>query len=73
MKKILILITLLLSFSAIGISKETNFTNEIFEKSQLKVLPITEKFYNFWMLKKRRFFYLFMLGWIYKYDWPNRI
>ena len=35
MKKILILITILLSFSATGISKETTFTNEIFEKSQL--------------------------------------
>ena len=35
MKKILILITILFSFSAFGISKETNFTNEIFEKSQL--------------------------------------
>ena len=36
MKKILILITILLSFSASGISKETTFTNEIFEKSQLE-------------------------------------
>ena len=35
MKKIFILITILFSFSATGISKETNFTNEIFEKSQL--------------------------------------
>ena len=35
MKKILILITILFSFTATGISKETNFTNEIFEKSQL--------------------------------------
>ena len=35
MKKILILITLVFSFSATGISKETTFTNEIFEKSQL--------------------------------------
>ena len=35
MKKILILITLLFSFSATAISKETTFTNEIFEKSQL--------------------------------------
>ena len=35
MKKILILITILFSFSSTGISKETNFTNEIFEKSQL--------------------------------------
>jgi thioredoxin 1 len=35
MKKILIFITILLSFSATGISKETTFTNEIFEKSQL--------------------------------------
>ena len=35
MKKILILITILFSFSASGISKETTFTNEIFEKSQL--------------------------------------
>ena len=35
MKKILILITILFSFSEIGISKETTFTNEIFEKSQL--------------------------------------
>ena len=34
MKKILILITILFSFSATGISKETTFTNEIFEKSQ---------------------------------------
>ena len=35
MKKILIFISILFSFSAIGISKETNFTNKIFEKSQL--------------------------------------
>ena len=35
MKKILIFITILFSFSSTGISKETNFTNEIFEKSQL--------------------------------------
>ena len=35
MKKILILFTILFSFSASGISKETTFTNEIFEKSQL--------------------------------------
>ena len=35
MKKILILITILFSFSETGISKETTFTNEIFEKSQL--------------------------------------
>ena len=35
MKKILIFITILFSFSATGISKETTFTNEIFEKSQL--------------------------------------
>ena len=35
MKKILFIITILFSFSATGISKETNFTNEIFEKSQL--------------------------------------
>ena len=35
MKKILILITLIFSFSVTVISKETTFTNEIFEKSQL--------------------------------------
>ena len=35
MKKILILITELFSFSATEISKETTFTNEIFKKSQL--------------------------------------
>ena len=35
MKKILILITILFSFNSTGISKETNFTNEIFDKSQL--------------------------------------
>ena len=35
MKKILILITLILSLSMAAISKETTFTNEIFEKSQL--------------------------------------
>ena len=35
MKKILILFTLIFSFSSMAISKETNFTNEIFEKSQL--------------------------------------
>ena len=35
MKKILILITLVFSFSVTAISKETTFTNEIFEKSQL--------------------------------------
>ena len=34
MKKILIVITILFSFTATGISKETNFTNQIFEKSQ---------------------------------------
>jgi thiol-disulfide isomerase/thioredoxin len=36
MKKILILITILFSFSVTAISKETTFTNEIFEKSQLE-------------------------------------
>ena len=35
MKKILILIFLAFSFKATAISKETTFTNEIFEKSQL--------------------------------------
>ena len=35
MKKILILIILIFSFSSAAISKETTFTNEIFEKSQL--------------------------------------
>ena len=35
MKKILIFITILFSFSATAISKETTFTNGIFEKSQL--------------------------------------
>ena len=35
MKKILISILLLLSFSIASISKETTFNNEIFEKSQL--------------------------------------
>ena len=35
MKKILILIAILFSFSVTAISKETTFTNEIFEKSQL--------------------------------------
>ena len=35
MKKILILITLVFSFSVTAIGKETTFTNEIFEKSQL--------------------------------------
>ena len=35
MKKILILISLLLSFYANAISKETTFTNRIFDKSQL--------------------------------------
>ena len=35
MKKILILITLVLSFNATAISKETTFTNIIFEKSQI--------------------------------------
>ena len=34
MKKILILITLVFSFNATAISKETTFTNNIFEKSQ---------------------------------------
>ncbi len=38
MKKILILITLLFSFSVTAISKETTFTNEIFEKSQAKAI-----------------------------------
>ena len=36
MKKILILITISLSLSMDAISKETTFTNEIFEKSQLE-------------------------------------
>ncbi len=36
MKKILIFIALLFSFCATAISKETTFTNEIFEKSQLE-------------------------------------
>ena len=35
MKKIFILITLIFSFSSTAISKETTFTNEIFEKSQM--------------------------------------
>ena len=35
MKKILILIFLAFSFNATAISKETTFTNEIFERSQL--------------------------------------
>ena len=35
MKKILIFIFLLLNFNVTAISKETTFTNEIFEKSQL--------------------------------------
>ena len=35
MKKILIFILLILSFNGTAISKETTFTNEIFEKSQL--------------------------------------
>ena len=35
MKKILILIFLVFSFSVTAISKETTFSNEIFEKSQL--------------------------------------
>ena len=35
MKKILIFILLLFSFNVAAISKETTFTNEIFEKSQL--------------------------------------
>ena len=34
MKKILILITLVFSFNSTAISKETTFTNNIFEKSQ---------------------------------------
>jgi len=36
MKKILILTLLIFSFNAIATSKETTFTNEIFEKSQLE-------------------------------------
>ena len=36
MKKILIFILLILSFNGTAISKETTFTNEIFEKSQLE-------------------------------------
>ena len=35
MNKILILITLVFSFSVTAISKETTFTNDIFKKSQL--------------------------------------
>ena len=40
MKKILILIFLVFSFNATAISKETTFTNEIFEKSQLDGKPL---------------------------------
>jgi thiol-disulfide isomerase/thioredoxin len=36
MKKLLIFITLIFSLSATAISKETTFTNDIFEKSQLE-------------------------------------
>ena len=36
MKKILIFILLIFSFNGTAISKETTFTNEIFEKSQLE-------------------------------------
>ena len=36
MKKILIFILLVFSYSTTAISKETTFTNEIFEKSQLE-------------------------------------
>ena len=36
MKKILIFIVLTFNFYATAISKETTFTNEIFEKSQLE-------------------------------------
>ena len=35
MKKILIFILIVFSFNVTAISKETTFTNEIFEKSQL--------------------------------------
>jgi hypothetical protein len=43
------------------------------EATAQKVLPFTQKSYNFWMLKKRRFFYLFALSYMYKYDYPNRL
>jgi thioredoxin 1 len=36
MKNILIFILLVLSFNSVAAGKETNFTNEIFEKSQLE-------------------------------------
>jgi thiol-disulfide isomerase/thioredoxin len=35
MKNILIFILIIFSFNSIAISKETTFTNQIFEKSQL--------------------------------------
>ena len=35
MKNILIFIVFIFSFSSVGLSKESTFTNEIFEKSQL--------------------------------------
>ena len=34
MKKLLIFLFLILNFNTIGVSKETTFTNELFEKSQ---------------------------------------
>ena len=40
MKKILIFITLVFSFSVTAISKETTFANDIFEKSQLDGKPL---------------------------------
>ena len=35
MKKLLIFLFFILNFNTIGVSKETTFTNELFEKSQL--------------------------------------
>ena len=46
MKNILIFIFLLFSFSSAAVSKETTFTNEIFEKSQLDVKTVVIHSWN---------------------------
>jgi len=43
------------------------YLNELETKAQYKLLPFQTKFYDFWMKKKWRFFYVFMLYITYHY------
>jgi len=45
---------------------------EIKEEQTYKQLPFHTKVNNFWMLRKRRFAYLVILGLVFWYDLPNR-